>query len=110
MDVQEQLQLVIEWNDQQWRLRGGDVELAFGSQDDQDIVVRRAYASREHAHIRLDGGTYVFIDHSTNGSFVRSEDQQVTFVHRDSMRLWGRGLISFGEPPSADSVVCFQLG
>lgn len=110
MDVQEQVQLVVEWSDQQWRLHGDcDGSLTIGAEPQQDICVERAFISRRHAHIERDQGTYVLIDHSTNGSFVQTEDQHVAFVHRDRLRLWGRGLISFGEPPRPDCVMQFQL-
>jgi hypothetical protein len=49
------------------------------------------------------------MDESSNGTFVRLEDETVTFVHRRSKRLWGQGWISFGEPLTAASVVQFEL-
>ncbi|MDA1076971.1 MAG: FHA domain-containing protein [Proteobacteria bacterium] len=110
MDVQEQVQIVLEWSDQQWRLCGEvDGPLTIGADTHQDVCVDRAYISRRHAHIERHKGTYVLVDHSTNGSFVQTEDQHVAFVHRDRLRLWGRGLISFGEPPRTDCVMQFQL-
>ena len=42
-------------------------------------------------------GTYL-VDFSTNGTYVQTEDEQVTHVHRGKLKLWGEGWISLGEP------------
>jgi len=38
------------------------------------------------------------VDQSTNGSFVRSDTGEETFVRRDAAALKGHGHISLGEP------------
>jgi len=84
------------------------MQLRVGRDADSDVEVDRPFVSRHHARIVCRRQAFWLYDESSNGTFVRNEDETVVYVHRRSVRLWGTGWISFGEPLTADSVVSFS--
>jgi len=82
--------------------------LLIGRGEECQLVVDRPFVSRVHARVVRGGQDFFVVDESANGTFVRTEDERVTYVHRKRVRLWGSGFLSFGEPLSAASVVHFQ--
>ncbi len=112
MDKQEGSQLVLSWNNMSWTVGSAgtnQAELTLGSQDSVDLQQAQPFVSRQHAYITQRDQSFVLVDHSANGTYVQSEDQQVPSVHRSELRLWGKGYISLGEPPSSDNVIGYQL-
>jgi class 3 adenylate cyclase len=69
-----------------------------GRLPDSDVIVRSARCSREHARIERRLDRFVYIDNSTNGTFVTHEKQAEVLVHRKEILLFGRGMLSFGGP------------
>jgi pSer/pThr/pTyr-binding forkhead associated (FHA) protein len=100
--------LILDWNDYRVALDDRWPAVICGSRPGVDLRVQRAFVSRRHARIERRRDAFVLVDESTNGTFVQTEDQRVTFVHRGEMRLWGEGRLSFGEPLNAASVVRFR--
>lgn len=62
------------------------------------VVVLASLASRVHAKIEYQRGKFVLADHSTNGTYVTSEDGREVFLRRETMPLVGKGVISLGCP------------
>jgi class 3 adenylate cyclase len=77
--------------------------LGIGRAETCELVVGSPLASRHHARIESRRGKFVFIDQSTNGSYVRTEDGNVVYLRREELPLWGRGEISLGEDFSDDT-------
>lgn len=71
--------------------------LGIGRAETCEFMVASPLASRVHARIESRRGKFVFIDQSTNGSYVRTEDGNVVYLRREELPLWGRGEISLGE-------------
>ncbi len=86
----------------------GLVSFAIGSSAECGLRLELPFVSRRHARIERYRQYFMLIDESSNGTFVRSEDETVCHVHRSSFRLWGAGMLSFGQPFSAESVVRFE--
>ena len=108
MDAHDRSQLLLDWQHHHASL-SGDVEvLNLGASPDAQLRVKRPFASRHHAHIERRKGDFVLVDHSTNGTFVQTEDEQITFLRRAEMRLWGDGWISLGEPLTPDAAIRFE--
>ena len=82
--------------------------MTLGAQPDGGLQVAGAYTSRRHATIERRKHFYVLVDHSTNGTFVQTEDERVAFVRRGEVRLWGDGWISLGDPLSEESAIRFR--
>ena len=108
MEAQERSQLSLDWQNKHVTTTGADAPLTLGSAAEVDLRVDGAFASRSHARIERRNHDFVLVDHSTNGTFVQTEDERVTHVHRGVLRLWGDGWLSLGEPLSADNAIRFQ--
>jgi len=80
-----------------------------GRDASSDLVTNGKFASRRHARIVCRRQSLLLFDESSNGTYVRLEDETVTFVHRRSKRLWGQGWMSFGEPLTPVSAIRFEL-
>jgi adenylate cyclase len=80
-----------------------------GRDPGSDLVLERSFASRHHARILCRRQSLLIVDESSNGTFVKLEDETVVYVHRRSKRLWGKGWLSFGEPLTSASAIRFEL-
>ncbi|HEY5644436.1 MAG TPA: FHA domain-containing protein [Pseudomonadales bacterium] len=107
MDAREASHLVLDWHDRQLTLDESRCA-ALGTDPDADLAVVGHSASRRHAHIEHRKQYFVLVDHSTNGTYVQTEDEKVTFLRRGELRLWGNGWIALGEPLSAETAIRFR--
>ncbi|MCB1685986.1 MAG: FHA domain-containing protein [Pseudomonadales bacterium] len=107
MDSRETSKLVLHWHDRRVVAAGSGCT-SLGTSARSDLTVPGEYASREHAHIECRKQYFVFVDHSTNGSYIQTEDEQVTFVRRGEFKLWGNGWIALGERLNLETAVRFQ--
>ncbi|MDP3539455.1 MAG: FHA domain-containing protein [Azonexus sp.] len=83
-----------------------------GRQAGNELTMRDRRCSREHGSIERRIDRFVFVDRSTNGTFVTFEGQPEIFVHHRELNLFGRGRLSLGAPSSEKGVelVQFQTG
>lgn len=63
-----------------------------------DITVDETLVSREHVKIECRRGKFYIIDQSTNGTYLRSPDNEEAFLRREEMQLRSQGEISLGRP------------
>lgn len=110
MDAQQRSTLILVWQDRRIALDERQRILSLGSRADTDLRLERPWISRSHARIERRKHDYVLVDDSTNGTFVQTEDEQVAFVRRGEIRLWGEGWISLGEPLTPESALRFRHG
>ncbi len=89
--------LIVSWQDRRAVVDGAQPTLALGSLPGAGLRIASRHTSRHHATIERRRHSYVLVDHSTNGTYVQTEDERVTFVHRGELRLWGEGFISLGD-------------
>jgi class 3 adenylate cyclase len=82
------------------------VRLALGRDASNDVTVADARASRKHATIERRREKWVLVDHSTNGTFIRSSGEPEIELRREEMMLRGAGVISFGHPFRGDAAEC----
>ncbi len=75
------------------------------------LIVENGLTSREHCHIEFRRGKYVLIDHSTNGTYVCSQEQEPIYLRREELPLVGKGEISLGQPvaQAGDWLLHFQV-
>ena len=85
-----------------------DKRFHIGKCADNDLVCRGEFTSREHAAIEFYRDDFYLVDTSTNGTYVQSEDERVTHVHRARVRLWGSGWLSLGNPLHAANPIHFR--
>ena len=96
------------------RLRVGTTELELppdcnalilGRERNCDLVIDERTASRRHARIERRGMQFFLIDESTNGTYLRVEDDREILLRREQAPLRRRGVISFGTPGARASQV-----
>lgn len=108
MDAQERSPLILSWHDRRAVLDERRCTVALGALATGGLQVAGPFTSRHHATIERRKHYYVLVDHSTNGTFVQTEDERISFVRRGEVRLWGDGWISLGDPLSEDSAIRFR--
>ncbi len=86
----------------------GAAGLSLGKAEGNDLVADSKQTSRRHATIEFRHNDFFLVDASTNGTYVQTEDEQVTLVHRGKIRLWGAGWISLGQPLSMGQPIHFR--
>lgn len=67
-----------------------------------DIVIQDRMASRAHAKIERRRDKFVFVDQSTNGSYITINGENEIQLRREELLLRGSGRISFGHAYSKD--------
>ena len=79
--------------------------LTLGRDADNQLVIHDRRASRHHARIERRGDALIFVDKSTNGTFMTLGGRPELFVRRGECVLYGKGTISFSasaKSPGAD--------
>lgn len=77
--------------------------LMLGRDKSCDLIIDIAEASRHHARIEHRRNQIVYIDQSTNGSFISIKNERGLYLCRDELALWGEGTISIGKSIQSDS-------
>jgi adenylate cyclase len=74
-------------------------EIFYMGRDKQivNLWVNTRFASRRHAWIEFRRGKFVLFDHSTNGTYVKYENDRELFLKREEIPLRGSGYISLGQ-------------
>jgi len=91
-----------------FRITQQETPVTLGRSEENTIVIPSNAVSRTHARIEYRYGELVFIDHSTNGSFIttipgrRTQDGLNIHLHHREWTMAGQGSISFGKPGSWD--------
>ncbi|MEA2627045.1 MAG: adenylate cyclase [Candidatus Binatota bacterium] len=70
--------------------------LAIGRIPGNDVVVDDAAVSREHAEITRRKGSFIFVDRSTNGTYLRQHGAKPRHLHREECRLEDSGNFALG--------------
>lgn len=76
--------------------------LTLGRDLQNDVVVADRKASRMHARIERRSGKFVFVDHSSNGSWVTVDGEPEVMLRREELTLRGTGRVSFGHAHADD--------
>ncbi|WP_420347574.1 adenylate/guanylate cyclase domain-containing protein [Pelagibius sp.] len=107
----DRLRLDLAYRGETFSLEEPMAEFVVGRQDSCDLTVDSSYASRRHATIQAVRGKVFLKDHSTNGTYVRSETGDVAYVKREMVQLVGRGGIFLGREPelAGDDEIRFNL-
>jgi len=73
------------------------------------LIVDDPLVSRMHARIELQRHRFMLIDESTNGTFLKIENQETLFLRRDRVRLYGEGLIGLGQKVGEDAPLAIRF-
>jgi adenylate cyclase len=100
----EEEKLYIQYQQQNIRVGANQGTFVFGRDPvTASLVVNSPFASRKHFWIEFRRGKWVLVDHSTNGTWVRSKNGSPIFVRREEAPLIGEGDIRLGENFDAET-------
>ncbi len=71
--------------------------ISIGRDDACDLTIDATFASRSHLNLEFRRGKFVLVDHSTNGTYIKLNNQNNIFIRREELPLIGEGYISLGE-------------
>ena len=88
------------------RLRPG---ATMGRHRQNDLVVDDILVSRIHARIEYRKGRFLLVDMSTNGTYLVTQGEESTCLHRDERLLQGQGVIGLGREVDLESPVAIHF-
>jgi hypothetical protein len=98
-----QKRLFLTYHEKIQEVRSDDDGILMGRSVNNDLLVPSDLASRKHARIVYRKGKFVVSDHSTNGTFVKSQNGKEVYIHGEDYPLTGSGFISLGESTALDN-------
>ena len=99
LPLSEATLLNISYKDITTQITGDSLDISIGRSKECDITIESPYASRIHGRFEhRRGKKIVFVDLSTNGTYIKIEDIIDVYLHREELLLSGTGIISLGEP------------
>ena len=93
--------LRLRWRGEKLVLDKNSAGLTIGRSSGADITIESQYASRVHASLRHLNAAFILTDCSTNGTYVKIDDDAEVYLHDDELILRGEGCISLGRRTSA---------
>lgn len=100
------VEVVLTFESREIVIREHNTPFVFGRKKSCNLVVPVDTASRSHARIESRYGEFVFVDHSTNGSYIttlpgeHAYDGMEIHLHRRDWTMMGDGVICLGKPVS----------
>ena len=88
--------LLLTYRDKFVHLNHQKPKATLGRHSTCDLTILDRTASRQHAHVALQGVSFYLIDESINGTFVVIDDRPEVHVLRRELRLEGSGKICLG--------------
>jgi adenylate cyclase len=88
--------LTLQFKEQRLIFARDHAPLHLGRDANSSVIIDADWVSRNHAMFEYKQGRFVFIDRSTNGSFVCFDGEEELKVHREEMPLRRNGRISLG--------------
>lgn len=106
-----EVSMLIEYRGKEVTLNPDRSGLVMGRSQTCDLPIQEKLASRQHVRIELRRNKFFIIDQSTNGTHVKLDNDEESFLRREEMPVSTNGQISLGksfsEGPS--EVVKFTL-
>ena len=98
-----QQRLYLTYHEKIKEVRSDDDGISMGRSANSDLLVPSELASRKHIRIVYRKGKFVVSDHSTNGTFIKSQNGKEVYIHGEDYPLTGSGFISLGESTALDN-------
>ncbi len=90
--------MYIKWGEYRAQINSTETPFIIGRDNVQcDLALPSKFASRKHTWLEFRRGKFVLVDHSTNGTWVETQDNKQVYLRREELPLWGRGSISLGQ-------------
>jgi hypothetical protein len=88
--------LSLRWRERQCTLDPQSPPITLGRGGSATIQINTEFVSRTHGRLAFEQTNYVLHDQSTNGTYVRIDEDAETFLHSEKIVLRGHGVISLG--------------
>jgi hypothetical protein len=98
-----QQRLFLTYHEKIKEVRSDGDGISIGRSTNSDLLVPSELASRKHVRIVNRKGQFVVSDHSTNGTFIKSQNGKEVYIHGEDYPLTGSGFISLGESTALDN-------
>ena len=98
-----QQRLFLTYHEKIKEVRSDDDGILIGRSTNSDLLIPSELASRKHVRIVYRKGKFIVSDHSTNGTFIKSQNGKEVYIHGEDYPLTGSGFISLGESTSLDN-------
>ncbi len=79
-------------------------KIVLGRGENCDLVIASTLTSRLHASVEFRFGKFFIVDHSSNGTYIRSSNGDIVHIMREERVLQGTGIISPGQSFAEDPV------
>lgn len=83
--------------------------LTLGRDQGNDLIIEDRKASRLHARIERRGDKFVYVDQSTNGSYITLAGEPEMMLRRHELPLSGSGSVCFGSSANDPLADCAQF-
>jgi adenylate cyclase len=104
------ISLTLRYRGQQHVRRRDRDSITIGRDEGSGIQIHDDQASRLHCTIERRQDKFVVTDHSTNGTYVKTEGTDEVLVQREEFNLTGKGTITCGQPAvSTKEIVEFAV-
>ena len=90
------VQMILNYRDLSCTLNTQNSSLLLGREEDCGLPVISTFVSRQHARIQFRSGNFVLQDISTNGTYIRFDNNQIVHINHAEAILSGSGTISLG--------------
>ena len=101
--------LLFRHRDQEIRFHEEGRIVSMGRDPSHDLVLSDDLTSRNHASIEYSQDRFLLEDHSTNGTFLFTDENGVIHLHQEKCLLQGTGQISLGREPSDNPTELIQF-
>ncbi len=103
-------ELLLSYHAQTIKINQSSAPVNIGRDKLCSLIIAGPLISRLHDQVIIQRGKFTLIDQSTNGTYVRINDNQSVFLRREELTLFGRGKISFGKPveDSGDNILYYS--
>lgn len=104
--------LFIWFKDDVLEVEREDQEFWLGRSQNCLARITNRYVSRQHARLCYEDNAYYIIDNSSNGTYIKTEDNKDIVITNDRMLVKGSGIISLGMPvdKAGENVVHYFIG
>ena len=93
-------ELVLTYRGQTYHINEQNKKMLLGRDDACQVIVKAEFASRQHANVEFRFDNFILFDHSSNGTYIRSDEGVVAHLNQEDTILHGGGSISLGQPYS----------
>ena len=108
-------EMILRFKGKKIVIKEDNTPFTFGRGENNLLVIQSDTASRSHARIESRYGEFVFLDHSTNGSYIVTNPDKHAYggmdmhLHHRSWTMIGDGSISLGQPVAQNDPRCISF-